>query len=223
MNRVDSLGNVAGRFSDGNPQLGQIATRLNAKWHNAVQEELMNVILAAGLVPDDADLTQLLSAIIQIVAGAVGTGGASVPTTRTVTGAGLLAGQGGALATNLVFGLFASSIADAIAQIRNDVVITPASLAGFISVVAVGGSAVIRLGPVMMQMQPGFVPPNTTTNIILPTSFPTACIGAFCNGGESAAAAQDNNPFASGWGQSNVLVYNTVNTSMAVNVLAIGY
>jgi hypothetical protein len=50
-------------FSAGEPATNTKGTVVTAAWLNGVQEEIVNVILAAGLVPDGADLAQLTQAI----------------------------------------------------------------------------------------------------------------------------------------------------------------
>jgi hypothetical protein len=64
MHKVDETGaTVGGEFQDGDVGLGVPATLLGAKWHNAVQRELLAVTEAGGLPPDDGDDAQLLEAI----------------------------------------------------------------------------------------------------------------------------------------------------------------
>ncbi|MEK6420033.1 MAG: hypothetical protein V4801_10530 [Burkholderia gladioli] len=58
-----SAAGTPGYFTGGNPATGQAATILDADWLNMVQEELMNVVTAAGLTPSKTVYTQLLSAI----------------------------------------------------------------------------------------------------------------------------------------------------------------
>lgn len=69
MNRIDTATKAvdlfgAGKhgFKDGNVALGIIPTDFNAAWANAVQEEILSVVEAAGLAPSGS-LTQLLQAI----------------------------------------------------------------------------------------------------------------------------------------------------------------
>lgn len=50
-------------FKDGNLSLGITPTDFNAQWFNGVQEELLNVIEAAGIVPSAATRNQLLTAL----------------------------------------------------------------------------------------------------------------------------------------------------------------
>jgi hypothetical protein len=74
MNRVDTSTAVLslpaqetpgnpGYFTKGNPGTGLPATVPGQDWFNAVQEELMAIIEAAGLTPDKANLNQVLEAI----------------------------------------------------------------------------------------------------------------------------------------------------------------
>jgi hypothetical protein len=63
MHKVDADGATAGNeFTDGVPTITE-ATNLAAKWHNAVQRELVAVVEGAGLVLSDADDNQVLDAL----------------------------------------------------------------------------------------------------------------------------------------------------------------
>lgn len=64
----------------------------------------------------------------------------AVPTTRTVTGAGLLAGQGGALNANQVLTLAIASAAEALAGLVADKALTPASLSSILAAIAAKAS-----------------------------------------------------------------------------------
>lgn len=57
-------------FRDGNPALAILATRLNAAFFNAMQEEIAGVVEGAGLALDPADNAQLFKAI-QLLGGKV--------------------------------------------------------------------------------------------------------------------------------------------------------
>lgn len=62
--------NGAGEYTQGQPGSGIDATMITATWLNAVQRELVNVILGAGITLNPADDSQLLKAIqaIQTIA-----------------------------------------------------------------------------------------------------------------------------------------------------------
>lgn len=67
MNRI---GSPNGLFIDGDPFNGVAGTVLTADWLNDIQEELLAVIVAAGIVPDGAQRTQILAAITKLMATA---------------------------------------------------------------------------------------------------------------------------------------------------------
>lgn len=60
---VPNVGLVNGKFIDENITTGQVGSLIPCSWGNAVTDEILNVILAAGLVPTEADQDQLLEAI----------------------------------------------------------------------------------------------------------------------------------------------------------------
>lgn len=78
-------------FKDGNLSAGIAATDLVAEWFNGVQEELLAVIEAAGLVPSAANRGQLLEAL-QIAHG--GKPGDLVYTLGTTAPAGTIKANG---------------------------------------------------------------------------------------------------------------------------------
>lgn len=68
MDRISAANTAPGNlFRDGNPGTGQQATSFNAVWANGVQEEMMTIIEAAGLVPDAGVFNQLFKGIINLV------------------------------------------------------------------------------------------------------------------------------------------------------------
>lgn len=75
---VPSVGLVGGKFVDENPGAGTPGSLIPSAWGNAVTDELLAVIAGAALVPNEADMTQLLKAIRLIVQG--GAGGFAVDT-----------------------------------------------------------------------------------------------------------------------------------------------
>lgn len=60
---LPGIGLVGGKFADGDPVTGTAGSWIAAAWANAVMDELLNVITAAGLVPAEAQLDQLEQAI----------------------------------------------------------------------------------------------------------------------------------------------------------------
>lgn len=53
-----------GYFTKGSPGAGTLATVPGQDWFNAVQEELINVLVQSGITPDKADRTQLWAALV---------------------------------------------------------------------------------------------------------------------------------------------------------------
>lgn len=71
---VTGVGLVDGKFVDENQATGQVGSLIPSGWGNAVTEELLNVIQAAGLEPDEAQKDQLLKAVRKLRGGAVNFG-----------------------------------------------------------------------------------------------------------------------------------------------------
>ena len=63
MKRTTAEGNVSNRYTEGNPTLGIPATVVGAEEMNNIQEEIVNVVLDAGITLNGADETQLLQAL----------------------------------------------------------------------------------------------------------------------------------------------------------------
>lgn len=61
-----TIGLVGGKFTDGNPGAGVPASRDPASWANLVTDELLGVLTAAGITPDDEDNTQLLASLVAL-------------------------------------------------------------------------------------------------------------------------------------------------------------
>lgn len=81
---VPNVGLVGGRFVDENIGTGQPGSLIPAVWGNSVTLEMLSVLAAAGIVPDELKTNQLAEAISKIVAS--GTTWASItgkPTTRS--------------------------------------------------------------------------------------------------------------------------------------------
>lgn len=224
MKRIDTPTAVGGRFVSGNPQTSQKATRIGAEWLNNIQEEIANAIELAGIVLNGASQRQLYDAMVLIAAGAAGAGGGSVPTTRQVLASGLATG-GGNLVSDRTIDVPKASAAEVLAGLIDTKAVTPASLASaFARSLTANGYITVPLGGGMIiQWMSGTAGGNTTTNFTLPTTFPNACFAAFCNGGRTATDSSDNPPFVTGVGTTTISVFNDINTSTGVMILALGY
>ena len=173
MHEIDSEANLNRRFTSGNPQFGQPATIVDDEWLNAVQSEIINTIRFAGIALDKSKATQLREAIVMISAGAVGTGGGNVPTTRQVSGGGMISG-GGQLASDLTLTVNAATPAEQLAGLRNDVASTPFSIRNAASAsLGPNGFSVAPGGLITQwgQLRGGYSEGNISVS--LPTAFPT--------------------------------------------------
>lgn len=222
MHRIDSEGHVGNRFTEGNPQTGQQATILGAKWHNTVQEELAHLVEFANIALSTGDDTQVRQAIVALIAGVVGTGGGSVPTTRQVLGGGLITG-GGPLAADLTLTLLKASAAEVLAGVDDTKAVTPLSLANA-RPRSFGSNGYITLdGGFIIQWLRSTVGSNSNTNYSWPIAFPNVCLGAVVNGGRFDFGTEENGPFVSGDGTTTVSVHSALSTSAAITVIGIGY
>ena len=97
MHRIDSsTATPDNKFTEGDPTIPVAATTVTADWLNAVQEEIVKVVLESGLELDKSDNTQLLQALLKIIgvkapiATTKAPGLVQVGTGLSVTAAGLL-------------------------------------------------------------------------------------------------------------------------------------
>lgn len=67
-NSVPSAGLVNGKFVDENPLMGTPGSLIPAEWGNGVTQEIINVIKAGDLTPDEKKYDQLLQAIQSVAA-----------------------------------------------------------------------------------------------------------------------------------------------------------
>lgn len=54
---------LAGYFTEGNPQTATPPTTVSADWLNGIQEELLSILVAAGITPSKTNLGQVLAAL----------------------------------------------------------------------------------------------------------------------------------------------------------------
>ncbi|WP_248765298.1 gp53-like domain-containing protein [Pseudomonas protegens] len=66
---VPNVGLVNGKFVDENTATGQVGSLIPAAWGNAVTSEILNVLSAASIKPDEQNTDQLSKAITKIIAG----------------------------------------------------------------------------------------------------------------------------------------------------------
>lgn len=72
MHRIDAPGATPdNRFTEGDPVAAVPATEVSAAWLNSVQEELVAIVLEAGLSLDKGDDSQVLQAIRSLIGNAV--------------------------------------------------------------------------------------------------------------------------------------------------------
>jgi hypothetical protein len=64
MHKVDSPGHLANEFTNGDPSMGVPRTRLEAKWMNSLQRELVGVVEQAGLTLSDTNDAQIRASVI---------------------------------------------------------------------------------------------------------------------------------------------------------------
>lgn len=96
-----------GYFSGGNAGTGTPATVPGYEWFNGVQEELLAVIVAAGLTPSAADNTQLLQAVTQIATAVSTPAGAIVAFPAAAAPTGWLKCNGALLSRSTYASLWA--------------------------------------------------------------------------------------------------------------------
>lgn len=67
MRLIKTPGSQNNRFVGNNTTTNQQGTQLSAAWFNSVQDELVSVLTAAGLTPNDSQNNQLALAISSII------------------------------------------------------------------------------------------------------------------------------------------------------------
>lgn len=223
MHRIDGPGHVNNQFNEGNPNIGQQATMVTAAFMNALQEEIAHVVEEAGIELDKATNTQLYAALVALIAGVVGDGEGAVPTTRTITAAGLATG-GGDLAADRTITVLKASAAEVAAGTNDTKAVTPLALQGGAGASLMAGVGYKTIFGLIFQWGTYTVGANSSVNVTLPTAFPTMCVYANCSGGRLDYGAQDNNPVVSGVSSSAITVFNAVDSGgVTGKFFAIGF
>lgn len=65
--QIEPTATAEGEFSDGNPQLNQARTILRSFWPNMIQRELLAILQAAGITPEQESYTQVKQAIQALI------------------------------------------------------------------------------------------------------------------------------------------------------------
>jgi len=132
MHRIDSLhaveelpvfeavGDIAGYFTEGTPSLGIEATEVKGDWLNAVQEELLAIIVAAGGTPTKGTNTQVRDAILSLLSAPSAGGLVQTMTTSAAVAAGVTKVFIDCTAGNVTATLPAASTGREIEFIRKD-------------------------------------------------------------------------------------------------------
>lgn len=130
-------GGAPGFFTAGNPVAGIPATVPGEHWFNMTQEELLNVLRAAGLTPSATDDTQLREAILKLILAAVAGHNESGTAHADIRAA--LAGINIPAASETVAGVIKqATAAQALAGTDNTTAMSPADVAAAIAGVVRG-------------------------------------------------------------------------------------
>ena len=195
---------------------------VTAKWSNDVQEEICAVIEEAGIVLDGEATDQLYQAIVALVAGVVGDGSGAVPTTRTITAAGIATG-GGDLAADRTITVPKASAAEVATGTNDTKAVTPLALQGGVGGALLAGTGYKTVLGIVFVWGTYTVGANSSTNLTFPTTFPTMCVHCDVSGGRLDYGAQDNNPFVSSKSASGATVFNGGDVGVSGTYFGIGF
>ncbi|MDH7641159.1 gp53-like domain-containing protein [Sphingomonas oryzagri] len=116
------------------------------------------------------------------------------------------------------------SAADLLAASAANVLVTPAMFGALGHVFAADSGQYVFPGGLILKWFPGTAGGNATTNIAIPTPYPTACVAAWVQGAAIGNDAQDNNPSVAGaLSAGSVPVFNAVDGDVPVRVYTFGY
>ncbi|SMG09234.1 gp53-like domain-containing protein [Paraburkholderia susongensis] len=164
------VGLVDGQFVDENEATGRPGSLIPSSWGNALTLEILNVIRAAGLTPDENNVAQLLAALPLF--------------TRTLQATEALAGVA-RIATQALTN----------AGVDDTTIVTPRKLRnGFAAVI--GGSGYVAfptwLGGLIIQWGIGVADVNGVVSIPFATTFPTSiaqCLATYITPGPATGVA----------------------------------
>lgn len=129
MHAIDGPGSIAGKFTAGNPAIGQDATAVTADWLNDVQGNLLAVLVEGAVPATKGRSADLLDALKVIIKGVQGGEQQGVPTARKLIGGGLVTIDGnGDFTSDRTVTVKRASAEQVSAGKADDVVITPLAL-----------------------------------------------------------------------------------------------
>jgi len=82
---MQTINTQDGLFHDGNPSTGELGTIVPASWLNSIQAELLSVLAAGNIAPDQNKQTQVTEAIKKMVVAATATNTTGSPNAITAT------------------------------------------------------------------------------------------------------------------------------------------
>lgn len=192
-----TVGLVDGKFTDGDPAGAVAASRDPASWANAVTDEILAVLVEAGVTPTEGSNSQLAAALVELGLRATS---ADLP--------GIIE-----LATNNEV------------QAGTDTVraVTPAGLASFAKLLEANGYLKLPGGLILQWGGTGNITAGATQAVTYPIAFPVGMQGcsvspSYAIAGAGAAYMSHVNTSA-----STLTINNTGAITCAARWLAIGY
>lgn len=174
------------------------------------------VVLNASIAAVDAAQTAARTAAVAALDASI-----TALTGRTITGAGLATG-GGDLSANRVITVTAAG-SDVSNPLVANKAVTPADLWSFFGSDGTSDRFQIPGTKMWVMFASGSVGANSSVTIAFPATFPNAVKFVAVNGGRADLAAQDNDPFATGWTTSGATIFNAGDVSVSFQIMAIGY
>lgn len=168
----------------------------------------------AGAINDKALTPASLAQVLDAIA-------ARVTTARTVTGGGLVTG-GGDLSANRTLTVAKATPAEIQAGTEDGKAITPAGLAGLPKDWSLNGYEYLPGGK-LRQWGTFTITINQTLDVVLPITFPNACLNAWCSGGRIFNNSQDNNPEVVAWASNKITIFNAQQVTISGRWVAEGY
>ncbi|WP_454886164.1 gp53-like domain-containing protein [Sphingomonas oryzagri] len=116
------------------------------------------------------------------------------------------------------------SAADLLAATAADKLVTPAMFGALAHVFAAEAGQYVFPGGLIFKWFDATANGNATTNIAIPTPYPTACVAAIAQGANPDVDAKDNNPSVNGaLSKDSVPVYSAVDAATGVRIYTFGY